>query len=281
MDVAHFVITAGSSPIPIYSYANRSDSEERPYLEANREEDKPTDKDPVGGATFDDVAQGNEIAELQLALNQKRFTQLKAKFQSMTDVGDVVIRYSNFSQWDPQPQQAGYRLVDGTVNKVGEEISVGAATFPSVTITSSYAESLRDTGPSFGEFADTGERSGQKRFKFTPVAGTYFTADNVSKVFHPRTVKEGYPSGDPLTEHDPLRPNFFNGFLRRSTAGGVADGTVEEWFEDQAFIEAFLEEHRRDGRRLWIWSPADNAYELARAGKYESAARHLPILENS
>jgi len=278
LDVAHFVMTAGSSPIPIYNYANRQDSEERPYLEANREENKPMNKDPVGGATFDDVAQGNEIAELQLAVNQQRFTQVKAKFQSMTDVGDAVIRYTNFSNWDPEPESVGYELIDGTVNQVGEEISVGNATFPSITITFRYAQPLGGAGPSPFEETESGEGQNQDHVEFVRVGGVY-RKDGKPKSFHPRTAPEDWPTGDPILEHDPLRPDFFDSYRRKQGSQVPTDKDPEEWFQSQSFIGAFLEEKRRNGRRLWIWSPKDEAYELAKAGKWQSSSRSVPILE--
>lgn len=261
VDAAHFVITGGSSPVHIWNYARRKE----------------------GGAPFDDTAIGNHLAELQLVMNQERFESTEEQFRDNPKVGDMLLLYRSRADWGSR-KTAGYKMLEGRVGSVGEEITLRNATYPTISIKFKEildwrGESQQQAGRGDGgilQLSGPEERPTQTRF--WPIEG-YYTENARRKAFAPG--RQGAPSGDPFS------PSQFQAFRRHPVQyvriGGRYD-SIDGWLDEQRsgsdFSSAFIEVARpgRGGgeRELYAWSTAERRYKST---GQTSAHVRTPILD--
>jgi hypothetical protein len=263
LDAAHYVLTAGSSPVHIWNYARQQD----------------------GGAKFDDTAIGNHLADLQLVMNQERFEKTEDRFRDHSGVGDMLLLYETTANWGAS-KTAGYRLLDGHVGSVGEEITLKNATYPTVSLKFKEAvpygsASQQRAGSGEGgilELGAEGEVPGG-RVKYWPIEG-YYADNGVSKAFAPG--RTGAPSGTPLEASQFAR--FRRHPAQYVSLGQFGPDSFDQWLKAQKsakdFAGAFLEVARRrpkqSERQLYAWHTAERQYK--NTGRASGSAR-TPILE--
>lgn len=144
VDCPYFSLTLGSSPIHIWNYARR----DGPAMVSPDQRGRLQQLQSVeaAGAAFDDTARSNAYYQLQLVLNQDRFKSTYYKFRSMTEIGDVLIRYTRRVEFgEDGGREAGYKLIGGRVGSVSEEVNVRSSPHPAVQITFENGYALGET----------------------------------------------------------------------------------------------------------------------------------------
>ena len=141
VDCAFFNLTLGSSPIHIWNYARR----EGPAMLSPDQRGRLSqiEQGQASGAPFDDTARSNSFYKLQLILNQDRFKNTYYQFRSMSEIGDVKIKYSKQVEFGEDGlREAGYKLINGHVGTVSEEVNVRGSSHPAIQLTFEDAYSL-------------------------------------------------------------------------------------------------------------------------------------------
>jgi hypothetical protein len=115
LDIAHFELYGGDTPIHVYNYARRGQTSVGQNIEGEQ-----------GGAVFDDTVLGNRIAEIDLFVNMTSWETVRTVFRPQTRVGDILVLYRlvppRMDASAPQPEEWGYLLTDGRVQQAGTQI---------------------------------------------------------------------------------------------------------------------------------------------------------------
>lgn len=270
VDCAYFQLTAGRGPVHIWNYARRSGS---PAM-SNQSQDERLDELQAGtggGAPFDDTAESNTQVKLQIMLNEERFEETYYQFRSMSEIGNVQIKYEeqvSFTQRD----SAGYVLLDGHVSTVSREATTRSGTYPSVEIT------FRDIRPigellaiDTSEFAPSGRQRGGPGVSRS-LQGTGLGREPDSPAFNAEFY-DGFGSEDKI-----IRPAFDNipasfedviGFQYNSQQSGIT-GQPVGFMRSTGFVTAAAVAREPGGglHSVWLWQggsyekvePADEAY---------------------
>lgn len=263
VDAPYFRITAaGRAPIHIWNYARRdagtmSNESQNARLEALQE-------GSVGGSPFDDTALSDARYELQIMLNEQRFEETYYQFRTMSEVGNVLVKYEKVAGWEDQAR-AGYTLVGGRVGSVGREVNVQGSAHPSVELTFEDMYPLgseRPLGtparPGFAPSRDVGVGVGdapaQPAFRMTPY--------------------QGWVDGKKVNPSLTNVPHSIEGYdeLREGSSRAIA-GTPDEWAARQDFFAPVFAVESERGTRKFFWNPDEGSYQetSSRSGAFDKA----------
>ena len=202
VDCAFFRLTAGSSPIHIWNYTRR----EGPAMSNQSQEDRLSElqTDVQSGAPFDDTAISNARFELQLMLNEDRFKTTYYSFRSMTEIGNVQIKYSRQKGWEERAE-AGYVLVGGRVGGVGREVNVRDSVYPAINIQFENMYGIQEDRPVYTQEGISNQMTEEEAAGLDPAMSLqYYTGRVDGRVANP-DLMEALPSQ--LSGYDSLERN--------------------------------------------------------------------------
>ena len=257
VDVAYFQITAGTSPVHIWNYAR---SKGTPAMSNPAQEQQLDDLQSgnAGGAPFDDTAESNQQVSLQLLLNEERFEDTYYQFRSMSEIGDIQVKYSGRKGFE-DVSETGYVLVDGRVSTVSRESSTRNGTHPSVEIT------FRDIRPLGQTIAlDTSEFAPSGRQRGGPGVSRALQAEGIGRdedqpAFNIR-IYNGMVGGRQVRPSFDNVPSSISGFdqfvLRQDT---TFPGVPSRYVQGSEYSAPVLvTDSRKEGRAVYLWAPGDS-----------------------
>lgn len=198
VDVAFLQLTAGETPIHIWNYARRQLTRET-GAEIGQQ----------GGTPFDDTALSHHQATVQLMANVSRFSDLRSQVAAMTEIHSIQIIYSKTIAYE-NAARTGYVLEEGNVSQIGQEVTVGNAVYPTITITfrkaKPYSDRITLETPQ-GRDVEPVETSPDVLFsdKLTPINIWYNDGPEDEpnpKKYHPQTSLGDGPFIDLMGEHE-------------------------------------------------------------------------------
>lgn len=264
LDVAHFELTGGRSPIHIWNYTYRKPGSD--YLQEG----------VAGGARFDDTALGNQLVELQLIVNRERLKSFHYAFRSMTRIGDIELRYQAVSERlgeEPRASTVGYRLINGHVGQTAGSMELSSPLHQSIRLYFQDIEPLNYNKPTVeAQLFELEEAVATSRVfpDFTRLLkyDVAFTTDTIAteRVYHPSFVKTNAAFTTTFT----LNPNAI--FAGEST---LQYNSVREL----PFSGAMIESITQADRILWVWDPR-NPLGAQYTPILRSNSTYTPIIED-
>jgi hypothetical protein len=265
VDAPYFRITAaGRAPIHIWNYARRdgramSNESQNARLEAMQEGES-------GGAPFDDTALSDARYELQIMLNEQRFQSTYYQFRTMSEIGNVVIRYNKQADWGDEAE-AGYTLIGGRVGSVGREVNIQGSSHPSVEITFEDMYPLGTERPlgmpqARPGFAPSNQQGG-------PGAGRELQAEGFGRSENAPSFYlssyEGWVNGRralPSLSNVPESVDGYDTF--RAKYNATPAGEPKEWAQEQDFFASAFQTKSQTKTLVFIWDPNESQYRTAR-----------------
>lgn len=215
------------------------------------------------GAPFDDTAISNARFELQLVLNEDRLKSTYYSFRSMSEIGNVEIRYSAQATWEERAE-AGYVLVGGRVSSVGREVNVRDAVYPAVQIQFEDMFRLGEERPVY-----TSSKTPPSKQRGGPGVGQELRAIGEGRIPEDKAFVArfyaGWADGKRINPRLGDVPSTLREYDRlQQVSIDDPKGEPEAWALRTNYVQPVVETVAAGSRAVWVWNDTEDRYQKSK-----------------